>query len=243
METIRCNQSKAARKPSAMLVVSWMRGLVSRPARTESRKPVRLSCRSVCSRPGSSSVFVPRVKDHSTIHTSTTPSTRAQRGTCRPGFSGGGGPWAPDAEGAGAIVAVMCAVSARSTFSSATTTLRIASSSTIPTSFPSSTTCTGCAEARAAWAASRMMVFELITGPSEESSGRGWRITHFKVSTCERGTSEVKSATYASAGAPTTSSGAPTWTTSPSRRIMIRSPSFRASARSWVMNTIVLPTS
>ena len=106
METIRCNQSKAARNPSAMVVVSWISGLVSRPARTESRKPVRLSCRSVCSRPGSSSVFVPRVRDHSTIHTTRTPSTRAQRGTCRPGFSGGGGPWAPDAEGAGAIVAV-----------------------------------------------------------------------------------------------------------------------------------------
>ena len=108
METIRCNQSKALRKPSAMLVVSWMIGLVSRLARTESRKPVRLSCRSVCSRPGSSRVFVPRVMDHSTIHTTRTPSTRAQRGTCRPGFSGGGGPWAPDCEGVGAIVAVTC---------------------------------------------------------------------------------------------------------------------------------------
>ena len=35
----------------------------------------------------------------------------------------------------------------------------------------------------------------------------------------------------------------PTWTSSPSRMIRIRSPSLSASDRSWVMNTIVLPTS
>ena len=114
METIRCNQSKAARNPSAMVVVSWISGLVSRPARTESRNPVRLSCRSVCSRPGSSSVFVPRVRDHSTIHTTRTPSTRAQRGICRPGLSGGGGASAPAVEGAGvAVVVTECPRSAR----------------------------------------------------------------------------------------------------------------------------------
>ena len=47
------------------------------------------------------------------------------------------------------------------TLSSATATRRIASSSTIPTSSPSSTTRSGCSEASAARAASRMIVVEL----------------------------------------------------------------------------------
>ena len=65
----------------------------------------------------------------------------------------------------------------------------------MPTSSPSSTTRTGWSEASAARAAWRTTVSEVITGPSAESSGRGSRITHLRVSTWERGTSEVKSLT------------------------------------------------
>ena len=110
----------------------------------------------------------------------------------------------------------------------------------MPTTLPLSVTRTGWSEARTAWAAFRTIVSQGIVGPVSRSSGRGSRITHFRVSTWERGTSETKSRTYSSAGAPTTSSGVPICTIAPSRRIMIRSPSLRASARSWVMKTIVL---
>ena len=53
------------------------------------------------------------------------------------------------------------------------------------------------------------------------------------------GTSLVKSARSRRPGHPTTSSGVPICTISPSRMIRMRSPSLSASARSWVMNTIV----
>ncbi len=46
--------------------------------------------------------------------------------------------------------------------------------------------------ARAAW---RTMVLTGRVGPSMDSPGRGSRITHFRVSTCDLGTSDTKSLT------------------------------------------------
>ena len=66
---------------------------------------------------------------------------------------------------------------------------------------------------------------------------------HRRVSTCVRGMSRTKLATYSSAGEPTSSSGVPSWTIEPLRMIAIRSPSRSASGRSCVMNSIVLPVS
>ena len=43
IDSIRCSQSTALRNPSARTVVNWMKGLVSRLAMTESRKPVIVS--------------------------------------------------------------------------------------------------------------------------------------------------------------------------------------------------------
>ena len=63
------------------------------------------------------------------------------------------------------------------------------------------------------------------------------------VSTCVRGMSRMKFSTYSSAGEPTSSSGVPSWTIAPSRMIAMRSPSRRASGRSWVMKSMVLPVS
>ena len=120
-----------------------MIGLVSRLASTLSRKPVSDSCRSVCCRPGISRVLLPLVIDHSTIHTTMTPRTIAQRGM-PPASSATGASWVGSVglgrRGRGGHD---CAAS-WGVLSSATTTRRIASSSTMPTSLPSSTTRTGC---------------------------------------------------------------------------------------------------
>ena len=58
-----------------------------------------------------------------------------------------------------------------------------------------SMTRTGWSEASTAWAAFRTIVSHGMVGPVRSSSGRGSRITHLRVSTCERGTSETKSRT------------------------------------------------
>ena len=71
-----------------MLVVKAMTGLLSRLESTVSRKSVRLFCRSVCTRPGSSRVLDPFVIDHTAIQSRTNPSTIGQRGMPRVGSSG-----------------------------------------------------------------------------------------------------------------------------------------------------------
>ncbi len=71
-----------------MVVVNAMTGLLSRLESTVSRKPVRLSCRSVCTRPGSSRVLDPLVIDHTATQSTTAPRTIVQRGMPRVGSSG-----------------------------------------------------------------------------------------------------------------------------------------------------------
>ena len=177
-ETIRCSQSNALRKASAMLVVNAMTGLLSRLASTVSRKSVRLLCRSVCTaarqlqgvgalghrphhdpeqdepqhdRPaGDATAAAPRCLG-GRVDRSLAPETGR-----RLGASVGHGAVSPRPQPPGG--------SRRHRRSRR--------------SLPLSTTRSGCSEASAARAASRMIVVELIAGPSVESSGRGSRITH-----------------------------------------------------------------
>ena len=78
--------------------------------------------------------------------------------------------------------------------SSATTTRRMSSSSTTPTSLSPSTTRHGPWWSRTTRAASRTIWLDWRIGPSV-TSPLGSRMTHFSVSTCDLGTSLVKSRT------------------------------------------------
>src|SRR6476661_5584788 len=122
-------------------------------------------------------------------------------------------------------------------------TERMLSRSICPVILPPSSTRTGQAECMTAGMASRMIILELSTAASLGVVSASGRVIHLRVKTSARGTSETKSSMYLSAGDPTRSSPVPHWTGSPLRMIRIRSPSFSASARSWVTNTMVLPMS
>src|SRR4029079_9441398 len=85
--------------------------------------------------------------------------------------------------------------------SSATTTRKMSSSSTMPTNSSPSKTRTGPRAASTSRAASRTIRSDCMTGPSSASPGSGGRITQRSVSTCDLGTSLTKSLTSAYAGA------------------------------------------
>ena len=107
METIRCNQSKAARNPSAMVVVSWMSGVGVAPGENRVAETGEAVVQV--------GVFPTRAARACSSHASgttarSTPARRRAPGPsvvpAAPASPAVGGSWAPDAEGAGAIVAV-----------------------------------------------------------------------------------------------------------------------------------------
>ena len=196
-ETIRCSQSNALRKASAMRVVNCMTGLLSRLASRSSRNSVRRSCRSVLHAAGQLQGVGALGEGPHDDPDGDEPRARSdQRRDAAAGLLRRLGgrvdrSWPELARrlGGGGRGAV--------TFSSATTTRRIASSSTIPTSLPSSTTRIGCSEASAARAAlADDRGRRGIAGPSSRVVRAAGRASPTSASArASLGTSETKSAT------------------------------------------------
>jgi hypothetical protein len=89
-ETSRWRKSTRLRNPSAIPVVSWMTGLVSREAMIQLRNSVNSSMTPVRSRPLSVRVSSPFVKVHATAHATRMPSSSHHRDSGCRGAAGSG---------------------------------------------------------------------------------------------------------------------------------------------------------